>query len=284
MTRYILISGASSGIGKAAAEALANQGFTVFAGALNESEAAMLRSNNVSGIIPVVLDVSSPTSIDTAMNFVRQTIESNEGGNGYLYGVLTCAGVDTNAPLQILDTNEITQMVNVNYLGTVLLTRAALGLMQHHQSRIVLISSAVGLLPSPLVSVYSSTKTAIEGFGDALRGELMSVGISLSMIEPGVIRTNMTKGSPAQLEKVLVRMSTELRSIYEAAMRKIVAISSDPKAGITTEHTSRAIIHAFTASRSARRYQVGADAKAARVISLLPHGVQDWIQRKVLGL
>jgi NAD(P)-dependent dehydrogenase (short-subunit alcohol dehydrogenase family) len=280
MTQYVLISGASSGIGKAASEALADAGMTVFAGALNDNEAQQIRANGRAGIVPVVLDVTSIVSIEAAIEQIRQTI----GSDGKLNGLVSCAGVDFNAPLQTLEVREITQMVNVNYLGSMLLTRAAMSLMGRDSSRIVLVSSAMGLLPTPIVTVYASTKTAIEGFADALRVEVLPLGIKVSVVEPGVIRTPMTKAAPELLEKMLARMDSSQRAMYEPAMRKISEMSANPKAGVTTEFTSRAILDALTARKPARRYQVGADSKMAKIVGLLPNAMQDWIHRRLLGL
>ena len=83
---------------------------------------------------------------------------------------------------------------------------------------------------------------------------------------------------------MLARMSDADRKLYEKMMRKIAQMSSDPKAGSSTDLTSQAITHALTAASPQIRYRVGADSKAASIISLLPCRVQDWIQRKIYGI
>ena len=279
MTQYVLFSGASSGIGKAASEALATQGMTVFAGALNEAEAEAMRATGIKGIVPVVLDVTSIASIDAAIATVSELI----GKDGCLNVLVNCAGVDYNAPLQTLEVREITQMVNVNYLGGVLLTRAAMSLMKKDQSRVVCIGSAMGLMPTPIVTIYSSTKTAIEGFCDALRVELIPLGIKVVLVEPGVIKTPLTGAAPKMLETMLSRMSGEMRAHYEKGMRTIVAGSTNPKTTSSTEVSSKVIVEAVTSANPARRYQIGLDGKAAKIVNLLPHAVQDWIHKKVMG-
>lgn len=280
MTQYVLISGASSGIGKAAAETLASQGFTVFSGALNQAEAEAMRAEGKHGIVPVVMDVTSRDSVDAALAQVKQTI----GSAGYLHGLVNCAGVDINAPLHVLEEREIMQMINVNYIGGIMLTRSALPLMRHGSSRLVFISSAMALLRTPMISIYCSTKAGIEGFADAMRVELIPVGIKVSIVEPGVIRTPLVQSAPAELNKLLPRMSGEDRTRYEHVMRKIAQMSSDPKAGSTTEVTSNAVSHALTAAKPKIRYRAGNDCKAAAVISNLPYGFQDWVQRKIYNI
>lgn len=281
MAQYVLMSGASSGIGKAAAESLADAGIAVFAGALNENEAAQMRAAGRKNIVPVVLDVTNTDSIDAAMEQVRAAM----GSDGYLYGLVNVAGVDHNAPLQFLEPREIVQMVNVNLTGSMLLTRAALPLMRHHASHIVFVSSAMGLLPTPIVQVYCGTKHGIEGFADALRIELSAVGIKVAIVEPGVIRTPMTSVAMSMFERMIARMDAKHRGIYEKAMRKIAESSANPpKSSATTADTSRAIKGALTATHPSRRYQVGVDCKGARFVGMLPHAFQDWMQCKVLGL
>ena len=280
MTQYVLISGASSGIGKAAAQSLAQDGITVFAGALNDGEAEAMRNEGVKGIVPVVLDVTSMESIDAAMVQIKEAI----GGGGYLHGLVNCSGVYENAPLHILERKEIMQMINVNYVGGIMLTRAVLPLLKHNSSRVAFISSAMALMPSPIISIYCSTKSGIEGFADSMRLELIPLGIKVSVIEPGVIRTPLVRAAPDVLDRMLARMKDADKARYEATMRQIATMSADPKTGSSTDKTTAAITDALTASNPRRRYRVGSDCQAAYVINLMPLAIQDWIKRKIYGL
>jgi len=280
MNRYILISGASSGIGKAASHALVRQGITVFAGALNDAEAEAIRAQGLSKLIPVVLDVTDKACVDAALRTVSETI-----GDGHLYGLLNCAGVDINAPLHILEEEEILRMIDVNYVGAIRLTRSALPLLKsnHGASRIAFVSSAMANLYTPTISIYCSTKSGLSGFADALRVELIPAAIRVSVIEPGVVRTPLVQASPEILERMLARMSDQDRSRYETMMRKITRLSSSPNAGVTTDKTSKAIVHALLAAKPKIRYRVGIDSKAAAVIRSLPFGVIDWCVRRIYG-
>lgn len=280
MSLHIFITGASSGIGKAAAEALARSGFIVFGSALNDAEAQRMLIQGIPNLVPVVLDVTSMASIEAAVGQIRATL----GPQGFLSGFVNCAGVDYNAPLHIHTQREIEQMIGVNYTGCIMLTRAVLPLLRDGQSRLVFITSAMAVLSTPTISVYCSTKSGVEGFADALRVELIPAGIKVSIIEPGVIRTPMVKHAPAMFDDMLTRMTATDRSRYEGVMRRIVELSSGPKAGTTTDATTAAITHALTATKPKIRYQVGADSKAASIIGNLPYRVQDWIQRKIYGI
>jgi NAD(P)-dependent dehydrogenase (short-subunit alcohol dehydrogenase family) len=275
--RHVLISGASSGIGKAAAIALGKEGVGVFAGSLNEQEAAGLRAEGHANLTPIVLDVTKMDCIDAAVGTVSRLVSPAD----QLLGLVNCAGIDINAPLHVLEQAEIMQMINVNFVGGILLTRAMVPLLRRDRGRLVFISSAMALLRTPMISIYCSTKTGIEGFADAMRLELIPVGVKVSIVEPGVIRTPLVASALTMLDKQLQRMSSEDRGHYEPLMRKIAEMSADPKMGSSTDVTTAAIRHALLAAKPNRRYRAGKDCKAATVISALPYAAQDWIQRKI---
>lgn len=275
-----LVTGAGSGIGKATASALAGKGYLVFAAALNDADEAAIVGLGSATIIPVRLDISSIDSIEAAVAVVGARL----GEAAPLDALVNIAGVNINAPLHILSVAEIKQMVDVNLLGTLLLTRAALPLLLRGKGRVVLVGSATAFLPPPAISVYAATKCAISGMGDSLRVELGLAGLGVSVIEPGVVRTPLVAGAPAVLEKMLGRMGAGDRNLYEKLMRKIVQMSASPTAGIPPEKVAEVIFEALTAPRPKARYRVGVDSKAAAVLRHLPDGARDFIQRKTFGI
>jgi NAD(P)-dependent dehydrogenase (short-subunit alcohol dehydrogenase family) len=279
MKRYVLLTGASGGIGTAAAAALVRRGYTVFAGDIRAQSAAT--GNTVAGnIVPLPLDVTNRESIDQAIATIRQRI----GADGHLHALVNNAGVDFNGPLQSLTHDEIVSMVNVNLLGGILLSRAALSLMQDSGSRLVFVGSAMGLWATPTISVYCSTKYGLEGFADSLRVELGLRGIAVSLIEPGVVQTPMTADLPAMMERVLSRMDSAERAIYEGLMRKIAKMSSAPGAGQPATAVAEAIVHAVDAEKPRSRYRVGGDSKAVGILRHLPDSWRDFLQRKTFGI
>jgi len=276
----VLVTGTEGGIGGKAVSALAARGFTIFAGALDQSKAAIGSGQHLASIIPILLDISKPASIAAAIAL----IDSHLGKDGRLDGLVNIAGVNYNAPLECLSEPEIRQMVEVNLLGTILLTRAALPLLRRGRGRIIFTGSATAFLPPPLISVYAATKCALEGLADSLRVELRSLGISVSMIEPGVVQTPMTSGASAVLETMLQRMSAGDRTLYEKAMRKIVAMSVAKNAGVPPEAVAEVIVQALTAPRPRARYQAGADSKITALLRHLPHSARDFLQKMTFGL
>ena len=278
--RYVLISGAAGGIGRSAARLLSEAGYRVLAGVLNQAEAASLTSEAIDGLTPLILDVSREASVDAAL----QTVTGLIGNQGRLVALVNNAGVNWNGPLQYLSVAEIRQTLDVNLLGAILLTRAALPLLRQNASRVVFTGSAMGLMASPTVSVYAATKFALEGLSDGLRVELAPLGVHVSLIEPGVVRTPMTASSPGTLEKMLERMSADDRRRYEHLMRKIVDMSTGPKSGVEAAEVGRVILEAVQAQSPRSRYQVGGDSKALSWLRHLPDAARDAMQRKIFGL
>jgi len=279
-TKTALVTGAGSGIGKATATALAANGYTVFASALNGADEAAIVALSSQAIIPIRLDISDLASIEAAM----ATIAERLGATQPLDALVNIAGVNINAPLHVLSIAEIRQMVEVNLLGTILLTRAALPYLRRGAGRVVIVGSATAFLPPPAISIYAATKCALSGFGDSLRVELGMAGMAVSVIEPGVVRTPLVQNSPAVLDRMLARMEASDLTLYEKLMRKIVAMSISPKAGVPPETVAAVILEALTAAKPKARYRVGIDSKAAALLRHLPDGARDFIQRKTFGI
>ena len=276
--RYVLLTGAAGGIGRVAIDTLRAAGFTVLAAARPGSSVASLEGIGAD-VIPVALDLADEDSITAAIAQVAAHI----GPEGRLHALINNAALDFNGPLRYLATDKIRSMIQVNLLGTILMTRAALSLMECG-SRVIFVGSAMGLLAVPTVSIYASTKWALEGLTDALRLELGLEGIDVVMIEPGVVQTPMTANAPQILDDVLAGMDEAGRRTYEKLMRKIVDMSASPGAGVTAQVVAD-VVARVTASPSPRtRYRVGTDSKSVGWIRLLPDRVRDFLQRKGLGL
>lgn len=276
--RYILLTGAAGGIGRVAIDTLRNAGFSVFAAARPGSSVQSLAGIDPE-VIPLPLDLACEDSINAAI----AQVASHLGEGGRLYALINNAALDYNGPLRYLATEHIRAMIQVNLLGTTLMTRAVLPLMQPG-SRILFVGSAMGLLAVPTVGVYASTKWAMEGLTDALRLELGLDGIDVVMIEPGVVQTPMTANAPQILEEVLAGMDSHGRTTYEPLMRRIVSMSASEGAGVTALAVAEVIARAAQVARPRTRYRVGSDSRTVGWIRLLPDRLRDFLQRKGLGL
>ena len=184
--KSVLITGASTGLGREMALYLAERGFEVYATMRDTREAESLlnsaKGRNVK-LRVLALDVTNKTSIRNAV----QTIVSETGG---IYGVINNAGIGLRGYFEDLDDDEIRRMFDANLFGVMEVTRAVLPYMRAAKcGRILLISSVGGKIGSLGVSTYCSTKFALEGFGESLFLELAPLGIKVILIEPGIIKT-----------------------------------------------------------------------------------------------
>ena len=174
--RAVLVTGASSGIGRVIAERLAKEGFYVYAGARQaEDIEALSKIPNMRG---VRLDVTSTSEVDA----VARLIEADGRG---LHGLVNNAGVATGGPLIATDDAELTRVLDVNVVGPLRVTRGMAPLLIASKGRVVTISSISGVLSGAMLGVYSMSKHAVEAFGDDLGAELAVVGVTSSLIEPG---------------------------------------------------------------------------------------------------
>ena len=276
MKKSVLVSGASGGIGRAAVEELIDNGFTVYAGVLNASEASEL--NNIhSSINAVILDVCDEQSIASAIDFVQSDLAGEP-----LYGVWSNAGISCVSAFKTMRTEQIRRVIEVNLLGGLLLLHAALPLLERNRSRVVITGSATGMFAAPAVSVYTATKWALEGFTDALRIELAREGISLSLIQSGLVKTGMPDGVESSVNTLIEGMSPQEKEDFEPLVSKIAHFSAT--VSTTPAGTAKAVLNAFTSAKPKIRYRVGHDSKAVSVLRHFPDMIKDFIQRKIFGV
>jgi NAD(P)-dependent dehydrogenase (short-subunit alcohol dehydrogenase family) len=279
--RGVVITGASTGIGAACALHLDRLGFTVFAGVRNPQDGVTLQRQGVSGLIPLLLDVTDEVLIRNAQAFVSE----NVGGNG-LYGLINNAGIAVVGPLEAVPIPELRRQLEVNVIGQIAVTQAFLPLIRQARGRIVNMGSIAGRGAMPLMGPYAASKFALEAMTDALRLELQQWGIKVSIVEPGAIATPIWEKSGKGAGNLETAMSMELRSLYAAvvaAVRKVVGEAAER--AIAADTVAQAVEHALTASRPKTRYLVGTDAKLrALMIKLLPDRLSDAVLTWALKL
>lgn len=253
----ILVTGSSTGLGREMALYLAERGFRVYATMRDMSGAeALLREakgRNVE-LKVMALDVTDTASIQRAV----QAIVAESGG---IYGVINNAGVGLRGYFEDLDDEEIRLMFDANVFGVMEVTRAVLPHMrQAKRGRILLISSVGGRIGSLGVSTYCSTKFALEGFGESLFMELAPLGIWVSLIEPGIIKTERWSSN-----RGLAARAMDPRSPYHAWFcRSEQEADKLVQASTATPVDVAEVIHrALTAERPKLRYMVGRKAKLA---------------------
>ncbi len=285
----ILISGASTGIGRALAVALAGGGFQVLAGvrseragtALVESAPADARAR----LTPVQLDVTSPESIAAAVAMAEQ-----QGGPVGLRALINNAGIVVPGPVEHVSAADWRRQFEVNFFGAIELTRAALPLLRKGVAtygpgapRLLLISSIGGRIAQPLLAPYTSSKFALTALGDSLRLELRRQGIGVTVIEPGAVKTEIwAKGDAAGQE---FTPDHPARRHYSAELEGLIALSrKTAQRGIPADKAAEEIVRAVLAARAPARVLVGQDARImARIKHWLPTRAFDAMLAKEFG-
>jgi NAD(P)-dependent dehydrogenase (short-subunit alcohol dehydrogenase family) len=279
--RFVLITGASTGIGAACAIGCAERGMTVLAGVRDLVAGDALQATGGKAIIPVQLDVTDGESITNAADVVARHV-----GEAGLYGLVNNAGIAIGSPLELIPLQQLRRQLEVNVVGQIAVTQAVLPLLRRARGRIVNMGSIAGRGTIPMMGPYSASKHALEALTDALRLELYPWGIEVSIIEPGAIATPIWDKSMQISLDVESEMPADGRHLYEAAARSVrEAVGQAAARAIPADAVVKAVLHALTAKRPNTRYLVGRDAKLRAVmLRWLPDRLQDWILKKVLKL
>ena len=207
--QHILITGASSGIGRACAYHLDKKGYFVFAGVRTEADGKALKAGASNRLTPVIIDVCDDDSIRTAHNLVEKSI-----GPMGLDGLINNAGVALAGPMEYLDISKFRQQLDVNVLGLVSVTQAFLPLLRKKKGRIINMGSISGRVALPFLGPYSATKFAIEAITDSMRVELRPWDISVSIIEPGNVKTKIRRSALATLKEDAQKLDPADFSLY----------------------------------------------------------------------
>ncbi len=177
----VVVTGASSGIGQAAAELLAREGFVAFAGVRNEADAARVGALHPN-VRAVRLDVTDRASIGAAAEVVAASALP-------LRGVVNNAGVAIAGPLEFLPVDQLRRQFEVNVFGALEVSQAFLPQLRVSRGRLIFVGSISGRLAIPFIAPYSASKFALRALTDALRVELGPAGIAVALLEPSSVKT-----------------------------------------------------------------------------------------------
>jgi NAD(P)-dependent dehydrogenase (short-subunit alcohol dehydrogenase family) len=279
--RTALVTGASTGIGRATALLLAREGYSVLAGVRRAEDGHSLVDEARGELEPVILDVTDEAAIDAAAATVR---EHSRGGG--LDALVNNAGSAHTGPLEFVPLDDIRRQFEVNLIGQIAVTRAMLPALRQTKGRIVNITSIGGLVATPFYGPYAASKFALEAVSDCLRTELRPWGIKTIIIEPGSIATEIWSSGQTIADDTRERMPDEAERLYGDALDAVTRISAETGArGIPPEEAARVIHKALTARRPRARYLVGRDAVAMKTASrLLPDRIWDAAVRRALKL
>src|SRR3954451_12369867 len=205
----VVVTGASTGIGRATALLLDARGYRVFAGIRKEADAEELRKQGSDRLTPIRIDVTEPDSIGSA----RQQVADAVGKEG-LVGLVNNAGVGGGGPIEFMPLDELRSTLEVNLVGQVAVTQAFIPLIRRGKGTIVFIASIGGRAGGPFMSPYNTSKFAIEALGESLRHELRPWGIDVVVVEPGSIDTEIWSKGNDQMRERLDEMPDDALRLY----------------------------------------------------------------------
>jgi NAD(P)-dependent dehydrogenase (short-subunit alcohol dehydrogenase family) len=256
----VVITGASTGIGRATAVRLARAGFDVLAGVRREEDGAALHADD-GRIEPVLVDVTDAGQIAALGERVA---------GAPLTGLVNNAGIAVAGPLEGIPLDEMRRQYEVNVFGLLAVTQALLEPIRAGHGRIVNIGSIGGRINTPFVGPYSSSKAAVRSLSAALRRELRPWDIRVALVEPGALDTPIWRKGEEGAEETIGALPERVRTLYArplealvAATRKIAANASSP------DDAAQAVEHALTAQRPRTLYTVGREARIQGAL----HGV-----------
>ncbi len=245
----ILVTGASTGIGRNLAETLAGNGYHVYAGARKDKDLAEL--NAIDNVTAVRLDVTKQDQIDAVVAMIR------ENGTG-LYGLVNNAGVGGGDDIVDTPVEDQTFVYAVNVEGVYRITKAFAPLVIESKGRIVTTGSIAGTLSWPGGSAYSGSKHWIEALTDALAGEMAPLGVSVSVVEPGNYKSNIRRTNASReldkLEAAGAEVTQEMKKDYEATAERELSYKEP-------NEVSEAFMHALFDENPLRRYMVVPNAE-----------------------
>ncbi|HEY4780132.1 MAG TPA: SDR family NAD(P)-dependent oxidoreductase [Solirubrobacterales bacterium] len=278
--RSVLLTGASTGIGRATALRLDAAGWRVFAGVRREEDAAGLKAAGSERMTPLFLDIVESEQIAAA----AQRIETEVDGG--LDGLVNNAGIAVPGPLETLPIEDFRRQLEVNLTGHVAMTQAMLPAIRRAGGRIVFVSSVGGRIAFPLTGAYHAAKFGVEAVGDVFRQELRPWGISVSIVEPGSIDTPIWQRIDDGGDEIGDRGHAEQEALYGGAIasyRKVVKKLAER--GIPPDKVAVAIERALSSRRPRSRYLVGFDVKLqTRAKLLLPTAIFDRIVARQMNL
>jgi len=268
--KTILITGSSTGIGKACALHLDKLGFKVYAGVRKQADGDNLKEEASDRLTPVILDVTDAESIEAAVSI----IEKETGAE--VYGLVNNAGIGISGVLEVTPVTEIRKLMEVNVIGLLAVTQTMIPLLRKGNGRIINIGSSSGLMAFPGGSVYCASKFAVRAITDSLRLELKHLGIYVVMVAPGAIESEIWEKRKEYKAELRKRVKPEIAEHYKTLAKFGDKIEQVIKK-IPANEVAKAITDALTSAKPKYYYNVGSDAKGAAFFAKLPKRLLDWM-------
>ena len=263
--KSIVVTGASSGIGEAAANLLAHKGGRVFA-LSRRAQTGRRHETGAGAVIEVKCDVTDDSSVENAFEYIFSAADR-------IYGLINCAGTGIAGAVEETSPEELDGQMECNLYGALRTVRGVLGRMREQgEGRIVNMGSVGGVFGLPFQGMYSASKFALEGMTEALRNEVRPFGIKVCLIEPGDVHTGFTHNRRYTLE---TRESKVYRREFCSAVN---AMSVSEQRGMPPVKAAGLAVKALSMKNPPVRMVAGGGYKALCFIKrLLPDRLISWI-------
>ncbi len=280
MSKNIIITGVSTGIGYAATKRLINSDYKVFGSVRTDEDAQKLKDEFGEQFYPLIFDVTDKDSIYESVELVK-----NEVGEDGVCALINNAGLAVGGPLLEVPVDNIRYQFEVNVFGLVTVTQAFSNLLgayknANHTGKIIMISSVAGKRSYPFVGPYSASKHAVEGLSDALRRELMLYGIDVILVEPGPVKTEIWNKTPDPEDNVFIG------SDYEPPLRKFNSmLKMFEEKGLDADVIAKRIEKIIISNSPKTRYVLSPNKLRDYILpSLLPDRWLDKAMAAALGI
>lgn len=276
----MVITGTSTGIGRACALRLDASGFDVFATVRREEDAESLRSE-APGVRPLVVDVTDQEGVAAAAREVDEAV-----GDRGVAGLVNNAGMSVGGPLEFLPLDDLRRQLEVNLVAHVGVTQAFLPAIRRATGRIVNMTSVGGRIANPFLGPYHASKWGLEAVSDSLRKELRPWGIRVIAVEPGSIDTEIWRKGTEQAEELAAGLPEAGHRLYDDKIPKMLKMAQRlAKSAIPADRVAKVVERALTVDRPRARYVVGVDARALLALNgVLPDRAYDALEARLMGI
>ena len=253
----VVITGASRGLGQNMAKYLSTRGYHVFAGYRKSADVSGFGEEAQDRLTPLMLDVTDEDSIASALATVSEAV-----GEAGLQGLVNNAAIVVFGPIEQIPIDKVEEQFQVNVFGPIAMIQKFLPLLRKGQGRIINISSVNGFLSPQYMGIYSASKFALEALSDALRLELKTWAIPVSVVQPGLYQSEVRARSVESWGERLTAMSEEEQKLYQSGFQKTrQLIASFDQRAADPQQVSEAVFEALTADSPKTRYLVGEAAQ-----------------------
>ncbi|MBO0874538.1 MAG: SDR family oxidoreductase [Pseudonocardia sp.] len=278
--KHALVTGASTGIGRATALRLVAEGFHVFAAVRREEDGDALAAGTYGLLTPLIMDVTRPEDIARAVE--RTTERVGEHGLDLL---VNNAGIGVFEPLELVPMERFRAQLEVNVTAQLAVTQAFLPLLRRAGGRIVMMGSVAGRITLPFAGGQAASKRAVQALAEALRQELAPWRLPVILVEPASIRSEDVDKLAVEVRSAPRRFGAAGRALYGGAFTQMTTRAVRLAAhGSSPERVAEVIARVATSYRPRSRYLVGRYALLLAVLALLPAALLDALLRKLFAL